>query len=36
LLLAPALGAISLAWAPLVALLKQGATITIYAKKPLR
>ena len=36
LLLAPALGVFSLAWAPLAALLKQGATITIYAKKPLR
>ena len=34
LLLAPVLGAISLVWVPLVAILGQGATITIYAKKP--
>jgi SAM-dependent methyltransferase len=36
LLLAAPLGAISLVWAPIVALLRQGATVTIYAKKPLR
>jgi SAM-dependent methyltransferase len=36
LLLALPLGLISLVWAPLVALLRQGATVTIYAKKPLR
>ncbi len=36
LLSAPVLGAISVVSAPLAAILKQGATITIYAKKPLR
>jgi ubiquinone/menaquinone biosynthesis C-methylase UbiE len=34
LLLLPALAWISLVWAPLIALLGRGATITIYAKKP--
>lgn len=33
-LLTPGLGLISLVWAPLAALLGQGATVTIYAKKP--
>ncbi len=33
-LLAPILGLASLAWVPAAALLGQGATITIYAKKP--
>ncbi|MGI8586543.1 MAG: class I SAM-dependent methyltransferase [Chloroflexia bacterium] len=36
LLLAPVLAAISLVWAPLAALLGQGATVTMYAKKPRR
>lgn len=36
LLLAPSLGAVSLVWAPVVALLGQGATVTIYAKKARR
>ena len=36
LLLAPILGAISLVWAPLVAVRGQGATVTMYAKKPRR
>jgi SAM-dependent methyltransferase len=35
-LLTPALGAISLAWVPAVALLKRGGTVTMYAKKPRR
>ena len=34
LLLTPALGAISLVWVPVVALLKRGGTVTMYAKKP--
>ncbi|HMA33862.1 MAG TPA: class I SAM-dependent methyltransferase [Chloroflexia bacterium] len=34
--LAPLLGALSLVWAPLIALLGRGATVTIYAKKPRR